>query len=580
MDPATDNQSIFRLIGEKKILVCELSSVKHHLAETLRFTQKDVNRIAARLEDLLQRQIEQNTSALSLAIQDINTEVIQLILLTLAPRDQIHLAHWIFSELMGQDVFHVVVDGHYAREISTIQVLQESDDCWTSIPFTCRKKSTTKTVLSMPSLVDQDQRYKLIGVLKDELGYKPQHYAVARCSEEILCVVRDTVSRDSWIQILDQEFGEYSSYLHYAVHRGQNEVVRIMMQPNNPEQRHKLLQKRCRIWGETPLHLAFLYGHTEILQIVKGSFRYDQDLWMQLMLLEAKADRGCLHYAMDYAQGAVESVKLLLSLTNRRQRYQLLQMQDSYGFTPAHYAASNNHNETLTVLKNSVDNDQWRRLMSIRDVLGRTCIHLAMVEAHADIVALILSTLKLHEKLYLLSAKENNQLTAIDLMTQQTQWKHVCRHDYNNVIAIILRHVNQAEAVQLLRQPFRSYALNHGYDCETMKAILDHFTPHHQLILIGESDQLEFEVTQQAKKYDKNVSHVFKLLREYRTQAKISLVTNTLDVTGELNKMYEFESTLGVRAIWVSGEICLAKCSELPHHLRLTFTAGAPVSTV
>ena len=171
--------------------------------------------------------------------------------------------------------------------------------------------------------------------LKDTYGDSPLHEAIVKGSPEIVAALVNLGNVD-----LDATNQRGFNCFQYAALKGNLSAIEMMTEKS------RSLAFRPKPDGFTPLHLAALNGHQQVVQFLIGL--EDQDL-----LALNHRGQNCLHCAVD--QGHVKVIAILLNKVDSVIKTQLLNCSDIEGDTPLHITLRRESDDPSSMPKSFLD---------------------------------------------------------------------------------------------------------------------------------------------------------------------------------------------------------------------------------
>lgn len=240
--------------------------------------------------------------------------------------------------------------------------------------------------------------YSSADILKDERAI------LRRAVEEtvLLREILEGLKPEDRVNLLQARLNSCEDcFLHFALRVGSSDAVKCVLSLISQQGTAVvfLLLKTQNIHGDTAMHIAVQKGNVEALDVMlKAADRADR---LRLLLLQDKRSRKielydggdpsshliistkdcsvenfatALHMAA--SSGNEEVIKTMLTcLDSPDERYLLLSMQNTFGFTALHCAVKEDHVRCISALLEGLSESQVEAILMITDVWGSTAVH-------------------------------------------------------------------------------------------------------------------------------------------------------------------------------------------------------------
>eukprot|EP00981_Chlorochromonas_danica_P005517 scaffold1122_cov116-Ochromonas_danica.AAC.1 len=266
------------------------------------------------------------------------------------------------------------VNGRYLNGVTKVEHLREIGDNKSREPILNnvlddlqRIKKEGVPVDLMQGIIMTIRRKLLLHTVHSSLKQMVESGEVSALLElealgSIAKIPAEDINRGFTANLSDEEWGkalEGVTVLHISAAKGDVEIVRLLLL--HPEIAVNTMDTK---FGYTPLIVAGLTGHVEVVQI---------------LLSDSRDKYTPLHLACE--KGYAEIVKILLADSRVD-----VNQQNNYGYTPLHCACENGHAEVVNILLADSRVDANKQIG-----IGYTPLHCACETGHVVVVKILLA---------------------------------------------------------------------------------------------------------------------------------------------------------------------------------------------
>jgi len=291
----------------------------------------------------------------------------------------------------------------------------------TPIHCACYNNQSIALKLILES-ISKEQKFEILQ-LKKLNGYTAAHIAASNCFTETLKCILEVITlteRYELLQFPDEELA--NSAVHHAVYQGDSEAITIMRASVSILNWYTALKTQNK-HGNTPIHIAILRNHTDVLKKLVSSFRSDDMVGKLLQIQDVKGFTP-LHAAAIY--GCNDSVKVLYNRTKAIDCwYQLTSIEDHIESTPIHKAAYSGRREILNFFLHTLTEEQWFTLLSKKNKYGNTPLHCAAYAGKIGTLQCLLGSVTSNQHYTLLEAQTDSGQTALHIATMNRHTEFV-----------------------------------------------------------------------------------------------------------------------------------------------------------
>lgn len=183
------------------------------------------------------------------------------------------------------------------------------------------------------------------------------------------------------------------------------------------DQRAQIIGKTVSIVGNTPISVAVLKNHSQILQHLLDSL--DKKSIFGLLTTLCSKGESALHFAA--RKGNVEIMDFMLDAVLPEYKQALMKVTNGTGHIALHYAIMHGHKEMVKCILNVLTESERLELLKVQSVTGNTAIHHAALLNHAEIMDCLLNTISSEDEKYkLLCIRGGESSLSIDFAAKHT----------------------------------------------------------------------------------------------------------------------------------------------------------------
>jgi ankyrin repeat protein len=337
------------------------------------------------------------------------------------------------------------IEKHYVEHIKNIfdknfwgKALFYQDNSGNTILHIICKKGNLEAFKNLRKELSEDILKKLLQV-ENNLKFTALHYTSAQGYDFLTSRL---IKHTKYIHtLLFARTHKEMSALHLACMYGHTEVVKTLLRTVKEISQLRECLKMQNDYCMTALHLACKEGHTEV---VNKLINILQEGWLnKFLMMQSGCKMTAFHLACMYGHDEVVEILLKMIISDKNQLHKLLVVQDNHEMTALHLACKEGHTEVVNKLINILCQKGWlKEFLKMQDSYQMTALHLACKEGHTEVVNKLINILQEGWLNEFLIMQDDYQMTTFHL---------ACKNGHHKVVELLLSKIEESQLWEFLK---------------------------------------------------------------------------------------------------------------------------------